>query len=161
MLGRAVEVAYKTAAAAGVEPRYPFLDRSLATFSLTLPATQRYREGWTRYISRRALKGVLTDAVRTRYGKANLQSNFTASVFGSSREELETTLYERLPLASPFLDVSAVQAAYRRAVHSPEAQAELAAPLWRAALLAHWLSGQAEGQRRPAAGIERMLAPAV
>ena len=52
------------------EPRYPFLDRSLIELCLELPLDQLVRGEETRSIQRRAMRGILPEAVRTRRTKA-------------------------------------------------------------------------------------------
>jgi asparagine synthase (glutamine-hydrolysing) len=47
-----------------LEPRYPFLDHRIVEFALSLPTTQRVRKGWSKYILRNAMKGVIPEAVR-------------------------------------------------------------------------------------------------
>ena len=49
----------RVAAACGIEPRHPFLDRRLVEFCLALPWEQKLSGGWTKRIVRRAMKGIL------------------------------------------------------------------------------------------------------
>ena len=53
----------------GIEVRYPFLDRRVAEFVITLPPEQRWR-GQSKFILREAMTGILPESVRTRRGKA-------------------------------------------------------------------------------------------
>jgi asparagine synthase (glutamine-hydrolysing) len=53
-----------------LEMRYPFLDRRLLAFALALPTDQKIRLAETRSIVRRALIGVLPEAIRQRRDKA-------------------------------------------------------------------------------------------
>lgn len=59
-----------------LECRYPFWDRQLMEFCLSLPGNQKLRNGFTRSILRRSMAGILPENVRTRPGKANLSPNF-------------------------------------------------------------------------------------
>ena len=59
----------RTSAAFSVEMRYPFLDYRLVEYMFSLPASQRIRNGWTKYILRSAMKGILPEAIRKRRGK--------------------------------------------------------------------------------------------
>jgi len=47
-----------------IEPRYPFLDHRIVEFTFSLPTTQRIRKGWTKYIVRNAMEGLIPEAVR-------------------------------------------------------------------------------------------------
>jgi asparagine synthase (glutamine-hydrolysing) len=52
-----------------IEARVPFLDERLAEFAFALPTTQLVRDGETKWLLRRALRGVLPEPVRTRQDK--------------------------------------------------------------------------------------------
>jgi asparagine synthase (glutamine-hydrolysing) len=71
-----LELVDRSAAAWGVEPRYPFFDRRMIEFCLALPADQKLSQGWTRAIQRRAMEGILPESVRWRFLKSNLSPNF-------------------------------------------------------------------------------------
>ncbi|MDZ4275501.1 MAG: asparagine synthase-related protein [Erythrobacter sp.] len=62
----------RVAAQFGIEPRDPFLDRRLLDFVLALPADQIEHDGWPKIILRRAMAGLLPDAVRWRVGKEHV-----------------------------------------------------------------------------------------
>ena len=72
----ALEVADKSAAAFGVEPRYPFFDRRLIEFCVGLPEEQKFDRGWPRLLFRRAMDGILPPEIQWRSWKANLSPNF-------------------------------------------------------------------------------------
>jgi asparagine synthetase B (glutamine-hydrolysing) len=59
-----------------VEVRHPYFDRRLVEFCMSLPGDQHFRNGWTRWIVRRSLEGVLPDPVRWRPGKAAISQDF-------------------------------------------------------------------------------------
>ncbi|HEY2120601.1 MAG TPA: asparagine synthase (glutamine-hydrolyzing) [Candidatus Acidoferrum sp.] len=52
-----------------VESRLPFLDYKLAEFAVNCPTSLKLRDGWSKWILRQALKGVLPDKVRLRKTK--------------------------------------------------------------------------------------------
>lgn len=58
----------------GVEIRAPFMDWRLVCFAFALPGTQKISNGWTKYILRRSLRGVLPERVRQRTGKLGFVS---------------------------------------------------------------------------------------
>ncbi len=60
------------AAAAGVELRRPYRDRRLVELALDLPAHQLYRPGWTKWVLRQAMRGLLPEPVRRRRQKTSL-----------------------------------------------------------------------------------------
>jgi asparagine synthase (glutamine-hydrolysing) len=56
----------------GMEMRYPFLHRPLAEFCLRLPVSERIRPGWSKWVLREALRGILPEEVRTRRSKGGI-----------------------------------------------------------------------------------------
>jgi asparagine synthase (glutamine-hydrolysing) len=102
----------RVAAAAGVEPRHPYLDRRLIDFCLRLPGEQKLRGGWPKAILRRSMAGRLPDAIRWRKGRDHLGWAVTKSLVGSPtrlREIIDANRalisgvvdLERLPLGEP------------------------------------------------------------
>jgi asparagine synthase (glutamine-hydrolysing) len=75
-----LEIADKCARAHGVEPRYPFFDRRLIEFCLSVPAEQKFAGGWSRATFRRAMEGSLPSAIQWRHSKGNLAPNFDRGV---------------------------------------------------------------------------------
>jgi len=59
-----LRVCDRVSSAFSIEPRYPFLDHRIVEFSFSLPTTQRIRNGWTKYVLRNAMKGIIPEAVR-------------------------------------------------------------------------------------------------
>jgi asparagine synthase (glutamine-hydrolysing) len=53
----------------GIEARVPFLDRTLSAFAQSVPSDLKVHNGWTKYILRDAMKGVLIDTIRLRKDK--------------------------------------------------------------------------------------------
>ncbi len=97
------------AGAAGVEPAHPFLDRRLVEYSLALPPHMKLRDGWTRYVHRRAMDGVLPSSVAWRVGKANFAPAFAEAWFGSNLESVEDLLAHP-GKASEVVDIDALRA---------------------------------------------------
>ena len=69
----------RVAAALAIEPRDPFLDLRVVIFCLSLPGAQLQADGWPKMILRRAMGGLLPDAVRWRKGKQHLGWMFTTA----------------------------------------------------------------------------------
>ncbi|HEX3102336.1 MAG TPA: asparagine synthase-related protein, partial [Pyrinomonadaceae bacterium] len=67
-----LERSEQAAANFNVEPRFPFFDRRLIEFCISLPPGQRIYKGWTRSIFRHAMTGILPPDVQWRTDKANL-----------------------------------------------------------------------------------------
>lgn len=56
-----------SAAHCKLEIRYPLLDRPLVDFFMSIPSTQKIKNGWGRYFFRRATEGILPDQVRWQF----------------------------------------------------------------------------------------------
>ncbi len=52
-----------------IESRVPFLDHKLVEYVFSLPITQKLKSGWTKYILRNAVKGVIPERIRKRRSK--------------------------------------------------------------------------------------------
>ena len=71
----------RVAAALSIEPRDPFVDLRMVGFCLRLPGTQLAKDGWPKLILRRAMDGLLPEAVVWRRGKEHLGWTFTRTLF--------------------------------------------------------------------------------
>jgi len=63
-------------ALSGIEHRRPFCDIRLIEYCVALPGHLKRSNGWDRYVLRRAMRGVLPNAIRWRSDKANLSPSF-------------------------------------------------------------------------------------
>lgn len=59
----------KSSMAFSVEARVPFLDHRLVEYVFSLPLNQKIKNGWTKYVLRNAMKGVIPEKVRKRRSK--------------------------------------------------------------------------------------------
>lgn len=59
----------KNSGAFGVEPRLPFLDYRLVEQVSKMPLSQKMYSGWTKFILRKAMKGILPEKIRLRKDK--------------------------------------------------------------------------------------------
>ena len=135
----AIELADKASRAFAIEPRYPFCDRELLAFCLSLPADQKLRQGWDRAVMRRAMKDVIPHAVQKRTTKANLSPNFKRRLLRCERDALERTVFEPSEAIVAYYDVTALKAAYERYAAYPAQMEQDAFTLFGAVVLDHWL----------------------
>ncbi|HEX4470308.1 MAG TPA: lasso peptide isopeptide bond-forming cyclase [Gemmatimonadaceae bacterium] len=135
----ALEVADKSAAAFGVEPRYPFFDRRLIEFCVGLPEEQKFDKGWPRLLFRRAMEGILPPEIQWRSWKANLSPNF-------QRRFRDVDFASRVAIGSPALaryvrtDRLRDLAERFRAPHEIGSMRAEAFTLFRTAILDEWLA---------------------
>ncbi|MDD1671197.1 MAG: asparagine synthase (glutamine-hydrolyzing) [Methanomicrobiales archaeon] len=131
-----------------IESRVPYLDHRVAEFLAALPLGQKIRKGVTKYILRRAVKGLVPEAVRCRMDKMG----FVTPEEAWMREGLRPFVTEVLTSASfrarKYWDAERVLASYRayadgRWAYSPE--------LWRIVCTELWLRMMFDA-RGPGAG---------
>ena len=132
-----MEVQNKAAAAFSIEPRHPCFDKRLAEFCLALPPQQRLHRGWTRMILRRAMEDLLPKEVCWRAQKAPISPALVKSFLDFEGEILEDVTLGKARVLEGYVDLAAVQAAYRSYGLQPGPID--ACNVWRAASLALWL----------------------
>lgn len=76
----------RVAAAHGIEPRHPFLDRQLVEYCAWLPLSLRLRDGYPKWALRQALSPVLPAQVAWRRGKEHLGWRFNFALLQHSPE---------------------------------------------------------------------------
>jgi asparagine synthase (glutamine-hydrolysing) len=147
-----LEVLDRLAAAAGVEPRYPFWDRRLVEFCLALPPEQKLRDGWPRSILRRAMQGILPPAIQWRTDKTDFTPALARGLQTFEREYLDRALFSEMPELDAYIDRAALRRRYERwlTTWSANAHGDLH-DIWRAVTLARWLQLANDGPDRSAA----------
>jgi len=127
----------RTAAALGLEPRHPFLDRRLVELCTALPGEQKLGGGWPKAVLRRAMAGRLPEAVRWRPGKEHLGWSFTTAVLRAAQARVEGELEGGAELIAPYVDATKLQRQVGGWIeHGSDARAEAALE---ASVLAAWL----------------------
>lgn len=130
-------------AAHGIEPRYPFWDRRLVEFCLALPADQKLRRGWGRFVLRNAMTGRLPEEIRWRAAKTNFFP-FLASTLTREKEPLHTLLFSPLSGGKEYVadkelvDLWHVCTDTESDMVSPDALFTL----WSITVLQHWMQGR-------------------
>jgi asparagine synthase (glutamine-hydrolysing) len=143
-----LELADRSAAAFGIEPRYPFFDRKLMELCVAVPDEQKLSQGWSRWIQRRAMEGVLPPEIQWRGTKGNLSPNF----FRGFRS-LDAAVVDRIDLAASagYLDLDELRT---RLQTDRERSASERSPatfvLFRALVLAAWLERREHASRKSA-----------
>jgi asparagine synthase (glutamine-hydrolysing) len=133
----ALAEASRAGVAAAVEPRFPFLDKRLLEFCLSLPGTQKLNQGWNRIVLRRAMAQRLPEAVQWRKGKADLGPNFTRGLVSADRKVIDQVFLKELNNLSAYINVPMLQDLYRQYTMQQSDAAEIA--VWRVSVLASWL----------------------
>lgn len=132
-----MELADHATAAFRLEARYPFFDKRLIEFCLALPGGQRLKDGLTRHILRRGLKGTLPEKIRWRPSKSDLSPNFRRSLSEHGRKTLDDVILGDPAVLEPFVNIGALRRVYEH--YKTDRGNDEAMYLWRAVNLALWL----------------------
>lgn len=133
------ELVDKAAAAFSIEARYPFFDRRVIEFCLAVPADQKFSQGWTRAILRRAMQGILPPEIQWRSNKGNLSVNVQRALLEKEAPTLESMLEWAGDFVSPYVDMDALKNAYRRYTENPLSSDEDLFAVYSVLVLATWL----------------------
>ena len=134
-----LELADQCAAVFGVEPRYPFFDRRLIEFCVSLPDAHKLADGWPRLTFRRAMDGVLPADIRWRSDKGNLSPNFHRALRISQAVLPDPSVDS--PLAA-YINLDALRSVRARYCAAPTTLARSAEghALYRVMVLERWLT---------------------
>lgn len=132
-----LEVLDRASAAYGIEQRYPFCDTRMLEFCYSLPPAQKLYGGWSRWIARRAMKGILPDRIRWRGRKANLGANFTRSLLHFERDTMDRIILKEPGVVEGYVDIARLREVYDRFQAKPS-QGD-AMTIWKVVTLALWL----------------------
>ncbi|WP_163000268.1 asparagine synthase-related protein [Sphingobium yanoikuyae] len=135
----AFEVLDRSAAAAGVRLCFPFYDRRLVEFCVSLPAHAKLDNGYPRASLRNAMAGLLPEQVRLRRDKFNFAGQLGTGM-ARHRASLLTMLDAQADMLAPFVDIDVARAAITQ---FDQSMANDAAPLfaaYRIASLGRWLA---------------------
>ena len=127
----ALEINDKAASAFGIEMRYPFWDKRLVEFCLSLPAEQKLSQGWTRVIMRRGMEGILPPKVQWRTSKMDFTPNFKQGLLVKEKQRLEELILDNPKILEKYVDVEKLRQKYY--------QGEDVQFIWKAVSLGLWL----------------------
>ncbi|MDQ3280045.1 MAG: asparagine synthase-related protein [Acidobacteriota bacterium] len=137
MMAEGLELFDRIMSAAGVEGRYPFFDRRLIEYCLSLPADQKLSGGYSRIVARRAMQGIVPDEVLWRAGKGKPGLHIIKAL-ADTRERLEDLFIRDPAVLAPYVDLRALRTAYERAMNEKASFPDMMM-LWSIAALAEWL----------------------
>jgi asparagine synthase (glutamine-hydrolysing) len=108
----------------------------LAEFCLALPGRLKLRDGWTRWVMRRAMEGILPHEVQWRVEKSNLSPMLTRGLSLYGRTAIDNLLAAPDTIA-PYVDLDYVRSAWSRFSSQPDPR--LVMTLWLPLVLARGL----------------------
>lgn len=128
------------------EARLPCLDHRLVEFAYTLPPSQLVRGGASKVILRRAMSGIMPDAVRDRMDKVGVATPERDWLLGPLRPRVEAALAD--PAKRGTGPADRIDAHWRRFV----AGHGCSGTIWRLANLEIWMAMFLDGRSSRAAG---------
>jgi asparagine synthase (glutamine-hydrolysing) len=128
----------RVAARYGVEPRHPWSDKRLVEFYLRLPLRQKARDGWTKYLVRKAMAPSLDADVRWHTGKHHLGMGLVRRLMEQSREQVLSSLRTSEEAVGQFVDICSLHA--RASCCDGGADDPGIYQLYEAVTLARWLT---------------------
>jgi asparagine synthase (glutamine-hydrolysing) len=138
MLADGMELLDRSMAVHGVEGRYPFFDRRLAEYCLSLPADQKLADGYSRIVARRAMAGIVPDAVRWRAGKG-LPGMHVVAALRRSRTQLDELFLHDAMVLEPYVRIDVLRSMYAELLSQRPIDFRVVVRIWSAAVLARWL----------------------
>lgn len=113
IFSRSLEIMDHYAAATGIEVRHPYMDRRLIEYCLSMPLRLSFSNGWSRWVMRLAMEGIVPEEIRWRSGKANLARTFDHGLFEIDRPLLEEAIARSTAL-SRYVDAAHLQRLYKK-----------------------------------------------
>lgn len=129
-----VESAERSAAAFGIEPRFPFLDKRLVEYCVSLPPGEKLKHGWPRYVLRNAMKG-LPESVRWRGDKGTYGRIAVRGLREHERDRVEHRLGDEFEPLDGYVDRSQLRTKWTQLMAGNGERFAV----WRALSLAEWL----------------------
>lgn len=134
-----LEVVDRAAATLGIEPRYPFFDKRLVEFCLSLPPQQKISRGWTRMVMRRGMNEILPPEVQWRGGKSDLSPNFHHGLRTFERECFDKLIEEEIDILEPYIDIVLLRETYQRFTAGEIMSDNDVMSIWKPLTLLIWL----------------------
>lgn len=126
-----------------LEVRVPFWEQELIELCLSFPSDQKLRDGWNRWVMRRAMNGILPPGVQWRRAKTNFAPQMIFGLRSIERTRVEAWLHEPGVLKE-WIDIERAKQLWEELQGlAPESEraANIAFALWRVLALGVWLRG--------------------
>ena len=126
------------AAAFELDIRFPFWDKRLVEFCLSLPPEQKLNQGWSRLVLRRAMTGILPPEIQWRGSKTNHAESFNYTLLKFEQTRLAKIIFDYPEEIEPYVNLTALRETYQRFISQQATETEVLM-LWKVLSLALWL----------------------
>ena len=121
-----------------LEVRFPFWDKRLVEFCLSLPPDQKIKSGWTRMVMRRAMADVLPPEIQWRAGKSDLGPSFRYGLLKFGQKMMDDVIVNNPEMIVDYVDIKPIREAHQRFLKSQASQKDVLG-IQRCIFLALWL----------------------
>ncbi len=135
----ALEVHDSAAAAFAIEKRYPFWDRRVVEFCLSLPGEQKLFHGWTRMVMRRAMDNILPKKVQWRGGKMDFTPSLSYGLKTFEQDMLARIIIDNPGVIEKYVNVNVLRQSYQRFLSGESANSSDVFNILKCTSLALWL----------------------
>jgi len=135
----------RIAAVCSVEARHPLLDRRLVEFSVSLPWDQKVREGWSKYVLRRASEPYLPADIVWRKGWEHVGWSFTSALMRKHYDHIKNEITVWQPVLKEYVDDRFLGNILQKNYTVNKVEDETS--IWRIYQLANWLQRQQQMQK--------------
>lgn len=121
-----------------IEMRYPFWDKRMIEFCLSLPPEQKIKKGWTRMIMRRAMAGILPPEIQWRPGKTDQAPGYNYGLLKFGQKIMNDVIVRNPETIVEYVDIKSLREAHQRFLKS-EATLKDVVSIQHCVSLALWL----------------------
>lgn len=108
----ALEVRDSLTAAFYIEERYPFYDKRLIEFCYGIPTEIKFKFGWSRYLLRESMNGILPEEIQWRHDKKFFSSVLDQNVLRDGKSYLDEIFYKKNDQLAAFFELNDLQKLY-------------------------------------------------
>ena len=124
----------------GLEARFPFYDKRIVEFCLSLPSEAKLNKGWGRYILREAMEGLLPAKIQWRKSKFNFAPHLASGMLKHHQALMDEIIFRDTDGVSDYINLDPVKDIYNRAKSNPQGfKGSDVGAVWRAIALSLWL----------------------
>ncbi|WP_299407092.1 lasso peptide isopeptide bond-forming cyclase [Acaryochloris sp. IP29b_bin.148] len=122
-----------------IDLRFPFFDKRLVEFCLSLPPDQKLHQGWGRFVLRNAIGGIVPSNLQWRLDKTNMQPGFEFTFKTYEQSAIQSVLFNHPETIDQYIDILALRDIYQRWMQDQAFTAAEVNTLWRSVSLGMWL----------------------
>lgn len=130
-----VEDTERAAVAFGIEPRFPFLDKRLVEYCVSLPPERKLKHGWIRYTQRNAMEDILPTTIRWRGDKGSYGKIVARGLVEHEHDRLQRLADEGFEPLAPYVNQSQLQTKCKQLFD----RGDLSRDIWRVLSLSEWM----------------------